>query len=152
MPVSSHKTTAFPTLGPGRRVASPILWQLQYGAYFEATVIRSSSGPQICSPPRLLLPQRRSALGSHGFYVHAYLGLLPPRAVDMLTVRFGQLPVGGLSPPKIRSLAGCSPNVFFSRRALTVGWKKLLGISCHHFFEPSFRTHVNLRDVDSYGA
>jgi hypothetical protein len=26
----------------------------------------------------------------------------------MLTVRFGQLTVGGLSPPKIRSLAGCS--------------------------------------------
>ena len=26
----------------------------------------------------------------------------------MLTVRFGQLTGGGLSPPKIRSLAGCS--------------------------------------------
>ena len=26
-------------------------------SFFEAAVIRSSSGPQICSPPRLLLPQ-----------------------------------------------------------------------------------------------
>jgi hypothetical protein len=50
------------------------------------------------------------APGSRGFYVHAYLGLLPPRAVDMLTVRFGQLTVRGLSPHKIRSLVGCSPN------------------------------------------
>ena len=49
-----------------------------------------------------------SIQGGHGFYVPAYLGLLPRRAGDMLTVRFGQLTVGGLSPPKIRSLAGCS--------------------------------------------
>ena len=26
------------------------------------------------------------APGSRGFYVHAYLGLLPPRAVDMLSI------------------------------------------------------------------
>jgi hypothetical protein len=51
------------------------------------------------------------APGSRGFYVHAYLDLLPPRAVDMLTVRFGQLTVRGLSPHKIRSLVGCSPNI-----------------------------------------
>jgi hypothetical protein len=49
-------------------------------------------------------------LGSHGFYIHAYFGLLPPRTVDMLTVRIGQLTVEGLSPSQIRSLAGCSPN------------------------------------------
>ena len=46
--------------------------------YFEAAVIRSSSGPQIGLPSRLLLPQSRTGLGSHGFYVHAYLSLLPP--------------------------------------------------------------------------
>src|SRR5918992_403969 len=56
------------------------------------------------------------APGSRGFYVHAYLGLLPPRAVDMLTVRFGQLTVRGLSPHKIRSLVGCSPNVQAQQR------------------------------------
>jgi hypothetical protein len=54
---------------------------------------------------------------SRGFYVHAYLGLLPPRAVDMLTVRFGQLTVRGLSPLKIRSLVGCSPNEALERDA-----------------------------------
>jgi hypothetical protein len=108
-PVSSHRTSAFPTLGPGRRLAISIQ-QLSYGLVFEAAVIHSCSGPQICSPPRLLLPQHLAVPGSRGFYFHAYLGLLPPRAVDMLTVRFGQLTVRGLSPLKIRSLAGCSPN------------------------------------------
>jgi hypothetical protein len=49
-----------------------------------------------------------STQGGHGFYVPAYLGLLPRRAGDMLTVRFGQLTVEGLSPSKIHSLAGCS--------------------------------------------
>ncbi len=51
---------------------------------------------------------RRIYLGRHGFYVHAYLSLLPPRAVDMLTVRIEQLTVEGLAPSKIRSLAGRS--------------------------------------------
>lgn len=39
-----------------------------------------------------------TAAGSHGSYVRAYLGLLPPRAVDRLTVRFGQPTVRGLPP------------------------------------------------------
>ena len=52
-----------------------------------------------------------SSQGGRGFYVSAYLGLLPRRAGDMLTVRFGQLTVEGLSPSKIHSLAGCSENM-----------------------------------------
>ncbi len=36
--------------------------------------------------------------GSRGFYVPAYLGLLPPRAGDMLAARIGQLTAWGLSP------------------------------------------------------
>jgi hypothetical protein len=31
--------------------------QLLYGLFLEAAIIHSCSGPQICSPPRLLLPQ-----------------------------------------------------------------------------------------------
>jgi hypothetical protein len=46
--------------------------------------------------------------GGRDFYVHAYLGLLPPRAVDMLAVRIEQLTAEGLSPPKTRGLAGRS--------------------------------------------
>ena len=46
--------------------------------------------------------------GSRDFYVHAYLGSLPPRAVDMLAVRIEQLTAEGLSPSKIRGLAGRS--------------------------------------------
>jgi hypothetical protein len=57
MPVSSHGTTAFPTCGTGRHSTLPIPWQLPYGALVEAAVIRSSSGPQSCSPSRLP-PQR----------------------------------------------------------------------------------------------
>ncbi len=37
-------------------------------------------------------------LGSRGFYVRAYCGLLPPRTSDMLAVRIGQLTAWGLSP------------------------------------------------------
>jgi hypothetical protein len=87
LPVSSHRTTAFPTFGSARRLATSTQ-QLQCGAYFEAAVIRLSSGPQICSPPMLLLPQCLSAPGRQGFYFPAYLGSLPPRAGDMLTVRY----------------------------------------------------------------
>lgn len=50
-------------------------------------------------------------LGSRDFYFRAYLSSLPPRAADMLTVRFGQLTVEGLSPPKIRGLVGRSQDV-----------------------------------------
>src|SRR5262245_19111619 len=57
VPVSSHTTAAFPSFGTGRRSAKPVQ-RFQYGALFEAAVIRSCSGPQVCSPPRSLLPLR----------------------------------------------------------------------------------------------
>ena len=97
---------------PGRlnrsALSVSILWQLQYGDYYGAAVILLCSGPQICLPPRLLLPQCFPALSSHGVYIRASHSLLPPCAPDMLTVRFGQLTVRGLAPLKIRSLTGCS--------------------------------------------
>jgi hypothetical protein len=55
-PVSSHKTSAFPALGPGRRLATSIQ-RLPYGLVFEAAIILLCSGPQVSSPPRSLLPQ-----------------------------------------------------------------------------------------------
>jgi len=48
------------------------------------------------------------ARGSHGFYVRAPHGSLPPRGPDMLGVRIEQLTPGRLPLPKIRSLVGCS--------------------------------------------
>ena len=85
LPVSSLKTAAFPPFGPGRR--STISGQrLQYGAHFEAAVIPSCSGPQVCSPPRSLLPIQSTPYGSRDFSIRASHGLLPPRAPDMLTV------------------------------------------------------------------
>ena len=90
VPVSSPKTSAFPPFGPGRRSTMSVQ-RLQHGALFEAAVIRSCSGPQVCSPPRSLLPLRHTPHGSRGFYVRASRGLLPPHAPDMLAVRIGQL-------------------------------------------------------------
>ena len=49
-------------------------------------------------------------LGSRGFYVRASDGLLPPRPSDMLAVRIGQLTAWGLTPHKMRGLAGRSSN------------------------------------------
>jgi hypothetical protein len=57
VPVSSPTTAAFPPFGPGRRSTMSVQ-QLQYGALVEAVVMRSCSGPQVCSPPRSLLPLR----------------------------------------------------------------------------------------------
>ena len=89
-PVASHTTAAFPPFGPGRRSTMPIQ-RLQYGALCEAAVLSSCSGPQVCSPPRSLLPLRFSPYGSRGFSVRASRGSLPPHAPDMLAVRIGQL-------------------------------------------------------------
>ena len=72
------------------------------------------------------------APGSRGFYIRAYHGSLPPRAADMLTVRFGQLTVRGFSPLKIRSLVGCSSHATLAQ----TGFDPLLahlnssGLSC----------------------
>jgi hypothetical protein len=86
------------------------------GFDFGAAAIHSCSGPQVCSPPRSLLPQYSKVPGSRDFYFRAYHGLLPPRAADMLAVRIGQLTAWGLSPHKIRSLVGCSPNAMLEGR------------------------------------
>ncbi len=67
-------------------------------------------------PTPLATAQRQSnTLGSRDFYFHAYLGLLPPRAVDMLTVRIEQLTVEGLAPSKICGLAGRSVGIEIRR-------------------------------------
>jgi hypothetical protein len=85
LPVSSSTTSAFPSFGPGRRIAKPVQ-RFRYGALFEAAVISSCSGPQVCSPPRSLLPIRLPPYGSRDFSIRASHGLLPPHAPDMLTV------------------------------------------------------------------
>ena len=85
LPVSSHTTAAFPPFGPGRRSTMSVQ-RFQYGTFVEAAVIRLCSGPQVCSPPRSLLPIRPTPYGSRDFSIRASHGLLPPRAPDMLTV------------------------------------------------------------------
>ena len=60
-------------------------------AHIGAAVIRSCSGPQVCSQPRSLLPLPLPQHGRRGFSVRASRGLLPPHAPDMLSVRIGPL-------------------------------------------------------------
>ena len=108
LPVTSSTTSAFPAFGPGRRSATSVQ-RLQYGAFFEAAVIHSCSGPQVCSPPRSLLPLRRPSVGQPWFFRPSLSWVVtsprpgyacrPNRAID------GR----GLSPHKMCSLVGCFP-------------------------------------------
>jgi hypothetical protein len=89
------------------RVGAPqcSVQRLQYGAFFEAAVIHSCSGPQVCSPPRSLLPIRPAPYGSRGFSVRASRGSLPPHAPDMLAVRIGQLTAEDFHPIRYAALS-----------------------------------------------
>ena len=80
VPVSSPKTSAFPSFGPGRRSTKSVQ-RFQYGAHFEAAVMRSCSGPQVCSPPRSLLPIRPRRMAAVTFPSEPLVGcyLPPPR-------------------------------------------------------------------------
>ena len=93
---------------------------------------RFRSGPQSDS----LTPSQDSGnpLGSRGFYFRAYLSSLPPRAADILTVRFGQLTVEGLSPSKIRSLVGCSHDFKRIMDTSAEGDMDMLCSKYSHFF------------------
>ena len=80
LPVSSPMTSSFPSFGPGRRSTKSVQ-RFQYGAHFEAAVIRSCSGPQVCSPPRSLLPIRPRRMAAVTFPSEPLVGcyLPPPR-------------------------------------------------------------------------
>jgi hypothetical protein len=108
---TGYSALAFPALGPGRRFASFRANDfLHTGSYFEATVIRFASGPQICSPLRsspscdLMFTQQLWLFHPNNsrFVTSPSPGYAsrPNRAIDDR----------GLSPHKIRSLVGCSPN------------------------------------------
>ncbi len=129
-PVSSHKTSAFPTLGPGRRLATlrtatsvrARFSRLQSFRYVQARRFarhpgrpyRSSAsacrffGLLVFSPfpgECLTLPNLGPlvGLGSRGFSFRAPHSLLPPCVPDMLAVRIEQLTAGDFHP--IRSAA-----------------------------------------------
>jgi hypothetical protein len=91
-PVAALRPSAFPPFGPGRRSPMP-LQRLQHGALCEAAVMPAWAGPQVCSPPRALLPLRLTPHGSRGGYGRAARGVFPPHAPDRLTVRIGPLTV-----------------------------------------------------------
>jgi len=58
LPISSHETTAFPKSRVGRRYRNSPYSNFSRVWVLGAIVIRLSSGPLICSPPRSLPPQR----------------------------------------------------------------------------------------------
>lgn len=75
----------------------------------EAADLSCCAGLRVCSPPLSFRPEGiASTPGRHGLYVHASLSCLPPRAVDMLTVRIEALTVAGLAPSKSGGLASRS--------------------------------------------
>ena len=109
-PVTSPRTLAFPALGPGRRVAiSPTATSV-------GTTISELQSFTNVQTRRFA----RHAGSSHLTPVGAWQPwLLHPRPIMVryLTMqrtcypsKTGQLTEGGLSPPKIGSLVGCSPN------------------------------------------
>jgi hypothetical protein len=132
VPVSSLKTSAFPSFGPGRRSTMSVQ-RLQHGALVEAAVLRSCSGPQVCSPPRSLLPLRHTPHGSRGFYVRASRESLPPHAPDMLAVRIGQLTAEDFhlircaalsAAPRTSALSGrCEQHEYRSAEAACAAWR-----------------------------
>jgi hypothetical protein len=85
VPVSSLKTAAFPPVRTGSALhnahAATSAWRPFRGCSHSLTF-----RPQVCSPPRSLLPLRFPPYGSRGFYIRASRGSLPPHAPDMLTV------------------------------------------------------------------
>ncbi len=94
-----------------QQVGTPPLpvWRLQYGNTFRGCSYSLMFGPPgLLTSPVAPAAMHVAALGSRGFYIRAYRGLLPPRAADMLAVRIEQLTAEGLSPSKIRGLAGRS--------------------------------------------
>ena len=72
-PVASRTTAAVPPCGPGRRSTRPMP-RLPHGARGEAAGMPSRAGPQVCSPPRALLPLRLPPSGSRGFSSRASRG------------------------------------------------------------------------------
>lgn len=65
IPVSSHKTTAFAAEALARRHTKYPHSNFSVERLYEAAVIHSCSGPWVCSPPRLLLPQQIMIPVSH---------------------------------------------------------------------------------------
>ena len=70
LPVSSHSTSAFPPLGPGRHLAS-VHAATSTWARFRGCSHSCCLGLQVCLPPRSLLPIRPSPYGSRDFYFQA---------------------------------------------------------------------------------
>ena len=109
-PGGSHWCT-YPFLPRGRRPSPRREWLGTQQSFRTATSVRSGfSGLQSFAnvqasrfarhPGCTYRGSPSGSPGSRGFYVHAYLGLLPPRAVDMLAVRNRVTDGAGTSTPQ----------------------------------------------------
>jgi hypothetical protein len=132
-PVSSLKTSAFPSFGPGRRSTMSVP-RLQHGALCEAAVMRSCAGPQVCSPPRSLLPLRHTPHGSRGFSVRASRGSLPAPAPARLAVRIGPLTAEDFHLIRCAALSAAprTPKLTCCRKRERSGrWRQYCSIRIH---------------------
>jgi hypothetical protein len=110
LPVSSHRASAFPTLGPGRHSASP---------HTATSVQDSISGLQsfthvqasrfACHPDRSY--RSRSAEWQPWRLLSSTVEFVTSLYVEYASRPNRAIDGRGLSPLKIRSLVGCSPNV-----------------------------------------
>ncbi len=105
-PVSSHKTSAFPTLATGRRSAfSPckrLLTRTRFRGCSHSLMFRPAGLLATLAAPTMI---DLSLSGSCGFYFRAEHASLPSRASDMLTVRTGQLTVRDFHPIRFAALS-----------------------------------------------
>ncbi len=85
IPVSSQETSAFTASGSARQSR-----HVPYSDFCTAASFAAIGHSLMFRPADLLAthiaPTAVLSLGSRGFYVRAYYGLLPPRTSDMLTV------------------------------------------------------------------
>src|SRR5262249_40812852 len=109
LPVSSSTSSAFPrTLSrsafphwPVKTISLRIPFSgLQPFVYLQA--------PKFARLPDRSYRCDHSSQSSRGFYIRAEPASFPPQASDILTIRFRQLMVWGLTPHEIHSLVGCS--------------------------------------------
>ena len=90
LPVSSQGTTAFTTPRVARHTTKSSYGNFSTRGFSGLQSFRNVQASSFARHPGCShrdLPAFAGTPGSRGFYFHAYLGLLPPRAVNMLAVR-----------------------------------------------------------------
>jgi len=109
--VSSQKASAFTASGTAGHSTNNPYSDFSTGDFSGLQSFRNVQASRFACHPDRTYRCNQEPQGSHGVYLRASHGSLPPRAPDMLVVRIGQLTTWGLAPHKIRGIASRSPEV-----------------------------------------